>query len=537
MRFFNTAGPVNCTDHYCLPPLDRFDLDEILTLIAQKKYFVLHAPRQTGKTSCLLALMDYLNDHDFKCLYVNVEVGQAGREEVYSSMRAILNEMAASEQYYLHENFIDENWSNVLEKSGELAAFGEILSRWTTKSKRPVVLLIDEIDSLVGDTLISVLRQLRAGYTKRPAMFPQTVILCGVRDVRDYRIHSSKDKAIITGGSAFNIKAESLRLGDFTEQEVGILYGEHTKETGQSFKDDALKLVWNLTEGQPWLVNALGYEVCFKIKEGRDRTREITREMVEQAKENIVLRRDAHIDQLADKLKEERVRGVIAPMLEGIDMGDANEDDIQYVLDLGMIRKTPAGLQIANPIYREIIPRYLTVIAQYNLESRIDPLWYVGEDGLLDMQKLLSSFQEFFREHSEHWVERFDYKEAGPQLLLQAFLQRIVNSGGRIEREYGLGRMRTDLLVIWKIRGEDSKVKGEGSRYLQKIVIELKVLHKSLDKTVRQGLEQTAAYMDRCGTDAGHLVIFDRDKERSWDEKIFVRKETFEGREITVWGM
>ncbi|MEA1933158.1 MAG: ATP-binding protein, partial [Thermodesulfobacteriota bacterium] len=396
--------------------------------------------------------------------------------------------------------------------------------------------LIDEIDSLVGDTLISVLRQLRAGYTKRPAMFPQTVILCGVRDVRDYRIHSSKDKAIITGGSAFNIKAESLRLGDFTEQEVGILYGEHTKETDQSFKDDALKLVWNLTEGQPWLVNALGYEVCFKIMEGRDRTREITREMIEQAKENIVLRRDAHIDQLADKLKEDRVRGVIQPILAGMEKpGLMSDDDVEYVKDMGLI-KTEGQLRIGNKIYEEVIPRSLIYTTQLTISQ--EPEWYVKpEDGRLDMDSLFSAFQQFFREHSEHWVERFDYKEAGPQLLLQAFLQRIVNSGGRIEREYGLGRMRTDLLVIWKIRCEDSKVKGEGSRYLQKIVIELKVLHKSLDKTVRQGLEQTAAYMDRCGTDAGHLVIFDRDKERSWDEKIFERKETFEGREITVWGM
>ena len=61
MRFFNTAGPVNPTDHYCLPPLQRFNLDEIRSLIQQKKYFILHAPRQTGKTSALLALMEYLN--------------------------------------------------------------------------------------------------------------------------------------------------------------------------------------------------------------------------------------------------------------------------------------------------------------------------------------------------------------------------------------------------------------------------------------------------------------------------------------------
>ena len=78
--------------------------------------------------------------------------------------------------------------------------------------------MFDEIDALVGDTLISMLRQLRAGYEERPKRFPISVILCGIRDVKDYRIHSS-NKEIITGGSAFNIKAESLRLGDFSREE------------------------------------------------------------------------------------------------------------------------------------------------------------------------------------------------------------------------------------------------------------------------------------------------------------------------------
>lgn len=137
------------------------------------------------------------------------------------------------------------------------------------KISLPVVVLIDEIDALVGDTLISVLRQLRSGYTERPASFPSSIILCGVRDVRDYRIHSDKDKAIITGGSAFNVKAESLRLGNFTEEETRTLLLEHTKETGQIFEEEALSSVWNLTQGQPWLVNALAYEICFKIEEGR----------------------------------------------------------------------------------------------------------------------------------------------------------------------------------------------------------------------------------------------------------------------------
>ncbi|MDI6792690.1 MAG: hypothetical protein QME81_07475 [bacterium] len=215
-----------------------------------------------------------------------------------------------------------------------------------------------------------------------------------------------------------------------------------------------------------------------------------------EAKERLILRRDVHLDQLVDKLAEARVQRVIAPMLQGEDLNrSVRQDDIQYVADLGLVSRTQAGLQIANAIYREIIPRELNFIFQLNFESSFHPSWYITADGRLNMDKLLSAFQEFFREHSEHWVERFDYKEAGPQLLLQAFLQRVVNSGGRIEREYGLGRMRTDLLIIWPYQSG-----------VQKIVIELKIMHGSLETTLDAGLNQTWEYMDRCGAEEGHLI-------------------------------
>jgi len=525
MKYFNTAGPVNCDDHYCLPPMERFDQEEVSRLIDQKKYFVLHAPRQTGKTSCLLALMDRLNRSDrYRCLYVNVEMAQAARENVKEAMNTILSELAFNAFHYLDDNFLENEKNRILQRSGEYLALQTALSLWAKSSSKPLVLLIDEVDALVGDSLISLLRQLRAGYTKRPSLFPHSILLCGVRDVRDYRIHSDKEKSIITGGSAFNIRAESLRLGDFSRQEVERLYQEHVGETGQPFEQEALEQTWELTRGQPWLVNALGYEVCFKMKEGRHRSNPITKDMVLQAKDNLILRRETHLDQLADKLKEDRVRSVIQPLLTGTtEVSEIQEDDLQYVVDLGLVRRKPQ-ITISNAIYREIIPRMLTSTTQDSLPFQTR--WYVRDDGRLDMDKLLTAFQDFFREHSEHWVERFNYKEAGPQLLLQAFLQRIVNSGGRIDREYGLGRKRTDLLVIWRHQTS-----------VQKVVIELKILWKSLDATISEGLAQTAEYMDKCGTDEGHLVIFDRRPERKWADKIFRKDRKHEGNVIAVWGM
>ena len=154
------------------------------------------------------------------------------------------------------------------------------------------MLLIDEIDALVGDTLIAVLRQLCAGYPERPRRFPQSVVLCGVRDVRDHRFRSGAENAIVAGGSAFNVRAASLRLGDFSQAGVESLLAQHTAETGQAFTVEARAAIWDLTQGQPWLVNALAYEACFRNKAGRDRSRPVTAAAVHDAREQLMGRRE-----------------------------------------------------------------------------------------------------------------------------------------------------------------------------------------------------------------------------------------------------
>ena len=530
MRFFNTAGPIKQDMHYNVPPLERLDFDEVMLMIEQQRYFVMHAPRQTGKTSLLLALMDELNSNGrYRCLYINVEIGQSAREDVGAALQAILGQLASRAERILGEQIVQEIWREALEKFGPHGALQEVLSRWAAADEKPLVLMIDEIDALIGDTLLSVLRQLRAGYPDRPYQYPQTVILCGVRDVRDYRIQSTAENAMIAGGSAFNIRTKSLRLGDFTQDEVQILLAQHTGETGQIFAEAAQSKVWELTQGQPWLVNALAYEACFDNKIGRDRSQSITANAICDAREQLILRRETHLDQLTDKLQEERVRRVVEPLLSGGEERAFSTHDLEYIRDLGLIASNDP-IRIANPIYAEVVPRELTYATQVGLVE--DIAWYVDPDGNLRLADLLIAFQQFFREHSEHWVERFRYKEAGPQLLLQAFLQRIVNSGGRIEREYGLGRMRTDLLILWPA---PSDVRPDQA--IQKAVVECKLLHKSLEQTIRDGLEQTDSYMDRSAATEGHLVIFDRTAGRSWDEKIFRHEVDIGDTKITVWGM
>ena len=520
MRFFNTEGPVRAEDHYAIPPLKRGNVAEILQLIRDKRYFVLHAPRQTGKTSALIALRDLLNSGGgapdgagapsraggFRCVDVNVEVGQVARDDVAEGMRAILSGLAGSARL-LGDDFPKRTWPGVFEQSGPNDALKDLLIEWCLANPTPLVLLVDEIDSLVGDTLLSVLRQLRAGYQQRPRGFPHSVVLCGVRDIRDYRIKSSSGE-VVAGGSPFNVAAKSLRLGDFTRKETRRLMAQHILETGQRFTPAARKAVWEHTQGQPWLVNALCAGACFDSEAGRDRSRAIGVEDVNAAREELILSRRTHLDQLAHKLEEERVRRVVEPLLAG---GDAAHDlrDLEYARDLGLLAPDPPP-RMANPIYAEVVPRELGYVLQDSLD--VDDAWYVDAAGVVDLRRLLTAFATFYGEHAGHWLRRLDdYREAAPQLILQAYLQRIVNGGGRIEREYGLGRGRTDLLVLWP------REAGAPYDLWRRFVIECKVLRdsdrRSLEATVERGVKQTLGYMGGCGAEEGHLVVFDRREE------------------------
>ena len=531
MRFFSTAGPVRPDEHYAIPPLDRMEPFDLLGLIRSKQYFILHAPRQTGKTSALIALRDHLNSGaagDFRCVNVNVEVGQVARDDVARGVRAILSQLAQRARF-LGDTYPETHWLRTLENSGPEDALRNLLADWCEANPTPLVLLVDEIDALVGDTLLSVLRQLRAGYELRPAGFPQSVILCGIRDIRDYRIRSSAGE-VIAGGSPFNVAAESLRLGDFTEAETYALMEQHTAETKQPFEQAAMAEVWKQTQGQPWLVNALCAEACFKRKEGRDRTRPIREADIHAAKEALVVSRRTHLDQLAHKLEEERVRRVVVPILSG---GEARHEirDLEYVRDLGLVDASQPP-RIANPIYAEVVPRELGYVVQSGLDQRA--AWYVDAAGRLDMAKLLRAFSTFYGEHAEHWLGRLaDYSEAGPQLILQAYLQRVVNGGGRIEREYGIGRGAVDILVLWPVEAE------QPSDLWTRIVVECKALRatarQSLDSVVERGVTQTLRYMARCNAEEGHLVVFDRREEPRYGD---AREPTTFEREdgnVVVW--
>jgi len=493
-RFFNTAGPCVPGEHYMIDKAERFV--GIHQLIHDKRYFILHAPRQTGKTTGMLQMMEELNNQDdYITLYVNVEAGQAWRSNIEKLNQTIINEFRIKAKVYLPQKY--QPSTACFENSGN--EFGAFLTHWCLELPKPLVLFMDEVDALIGDGLISVLRQLRAGYTQRPKAFPHAMCIIGLRDIRDYRIYSDSSQKYIVGGSAFNIKEQSLRIKDFTFDQVKRLYQQHTDDTGQVFSDPALDRIFYYTQGQPWLVNALGRELCFG-EYALDTTHEITPADVDEKVEILIARRDVHLDQLADKLTEPRVANVIEAILVGENDADKPEikpDDRQYLIDLGLVRKGIYGLEIANPIYREVVPRELTAYREDTLGQ--NPAWYVLKNGKLDIEKVLDAYIEFYKEHHELVTKRKTYTEAAHHLLFMAWLQRIVNGGGSISREYAAGLGRLDLCIDFA-----------GERF----AFELKL---SSPKALENGCTQLAEYLNRLSLDSGRLIIFSRKEVKNWD--------------------
>jgi hypothetical protein len=516
-RFFNTAGPCNPQDHYTLPPERR--LPGLRRLIEQKLYFVLHAPRQTGKTTCLRAFAQSLTaEGSYAALLTSCEVGQAAGGDVERGIAAVLDVLRISAGNHLPQELLPPKADPAIPAESRLL---DLLTRWSQQCPRPVVLFLDEIDALVDDVLISVLRQLRSGYADRPRAFPQTVALIGLRDVRDYRLKVRPEVQSLGTSSPFNIKVESLTLPNFTEDEVVELYGQHTADTGQPFTAEASSRAFELTRGQPWLVNALARQAVEVLVP--DGAVPVDAATIESAKERLILRQDTHIDSLIARLREPRVRRVIEPLLAGNTLPpDLLDDDLRFTIDLGLVVTTPQGLELANPMYHEVVPRALSSLLEQTLP--LPRLSYVAPDGGLRFSLLLDDFRVFWCENAEQYLAQAPYSEAAAQLVFMAFLQKVVNGGGFIDREYAVGSGRIDLCIRWPRPGR-----------IERWAIELKVWRDGRPDPVPQGLKQLGSYLDRLGLDRGTLIVFDsRSVANPLPERCSVEEMTAEGKRIDV---
>ena len=521
-KFFNIAGPCNPAKHYMLSATAR--LPDIVSLIRKEQYFVIHAQRQCGKTTAMLALRNEINAGGERvAMYCSLEAveGVANPEKgipmIYSLIQNAAGQPAALAECPVRKIAplsVDSATMTSVGVSGLLSD----LSRFAGK---PLVVFFDEVDCLCDATLIAFLRQLRDGAISKTkgVDFPASIALVGMRNIRDYKAKIRPDHESLGSASPFNVLTEAMTIRTFTDDEIAALYAQHTAETGQAFEPEAVRLACEYTCGQPYLVNALARWCVEKIHHD-DYSKPVTAADMHEAKEKIIRERGTHLDSLMERMKEPRLRRIVEPVMLGEDRPvSRNSDDYLYALDLGLVKEdAQRKLVPANPMYTEVIARYLTRDDQDDMIASVPETPWATEDGL-DMQGLLLAFQDFWRENAQMNRAPFEYNEAYPHIVLQAFLQRVLNGGGEIIREMALGKGALDLGVLFR-----------GAKY----AVEVK-LRYLWDKNPEKALAQVRGYTDRLGTDEGWLVVFDPDMTKPWDEKIAHEDRAVDGKTIHLF--
>ena len=510
-RFFNTTGPCDPARHYLLPPERR--LSTLQQLIEQQQYFVLHAPRQTGKTTAMRSLTARLNGEGYVALTATLETSQ-GIADVEQAERSWKDAIRLAADFDLPPDQQPPQAVDNVGPGNRLLAF---LRQWCAHVNQPVVLVLDEANVVRDAPLISLLRQLRAGFSHRGAgSFPVSVALVGLRD----DLVQAKDGPHLNPDSPF--KAESLTLRNFQADEVRELLLQHTAETGQPWTDEAIERVWDRTQGQPFLVNALAWRATSRLVQDRAVTLDLS--VILEAEQQLILSRTTHLDNLTERLKEPRVARVIEPVILGDEPGEIDRlsDDYRYTIDLGLVRRGPQGLEMANPLYREVLARELSYNHQEDLPQ---PTWpWRTPEGRLNVPALVQAFLTWWRRDADilRTDRRTPYLEAAAHLAFMGFLQRVVNGGGTVEREYAAARGRVDVVVHYA-----------GERH----VFELKRVREriGLQTVIDEGLEQLAGYLDTLGLTEGWLIIFDT-RPRSWEEKLWTREERRGGKVLHLRG-
>jgi len=503
LRFFNTTGPCDPDYHYMLPPEDRLVGAQLHRYIKDRLYWVLHAPRQTGKTTFLLNKMREINaGGEAIACYVSV-----GCCDVISDTNQTISAICDAIKW--HASSYNVPVPKIANKS-----IYNLLGSWAKLvAPKPLIVFFDELEVLTDESLMSFLSQLSKGFVSRDAgIFPVSIALLGRSDMKG-NSGPYPDLSFVTVDSAMFMR--------FQKNDIANLFAQRTTENGQLITQEALDYVYEQSQGQPWIVNSLFKRATMCIL-NQESVETITVSHIQKAMELMFRASDTHLEGLSVRLRNPQIREIIDTMITCEPAPAlAESDTFRYLSNLGFVTVENGTPIIANPIYRKVIADNLACGIKYAIPK---PEWqWEMPDGSLNMDDTLKEFQLFWRRYADRWEQKLNYPRAFSHLMLLGFMQRVLYDKGHIEYEFSAGRGRMDLGIEYN-----------GQWY----IIEIKLVHHhDGPQTVREeGLEQIRKYRDKIARDApAYLLIFDRrpkTKEKSWDERISWEQDD----DVTVLG-
>lgn len=484
-RRFNTAGPNDSARHSTISARSR--VPALWDIVEQGNYFVLHAPRQMGKTTLLFDLAAEINrEKAHVAAVVSLEPG-AAFPAVDAAELAMLDSWRYDLAAYLPSEISVPRWPNAPPGN----RIGAALSAFAQECPRPIVLLIDGLDTLSRDVRMSVIRQIRAGKPRRPRGFPWAIGIASLRDPRELDSPTQGPTSAAVPTSSMSLEAEVIPLPPFTREHVGQLCESLAEQLGQPVLETAVDRIFEQTSGVPYLVSLFAHRMLEMFEQ---RKGPLTAADVDRARDVILERRGGLFDEVADRMRDARFKALLEQVPQGT-VRDLSSEEARAAVDLGVVREDSDGtVQYTNPLWRNFVTRFFPT-TKSSIFTNDKPVW-VRSDGRLDPEKLLETFVDFWRRHGDQVFAGATYGELSP-LVLTAFLNGIVKKGGLIEREYALGRGRMDVCI-----------RQGGSA----VALVVKVRRDRDVDPVVEGLAQVDESLGRHGIQDGWLVIFDRRK-------------------------
>jgi len=497
-RSFNITGACNPQEHYMVNLDSR--LSEIKKMVDAGKYFVINRGRQYGKTTILNALENYLSQEyivvsmDFQFLDAS---DFKNTETFVTAFAQELNELA-DKKYQISEELAKQLHKIAVSTDGytRMANLFKWLSTWCKNASKPIVLIIDEVDSASNNQVfLDFLAQLRGYYlnrTQRPTF--QSVILAGVHDIRNLRQKIRPD-AEHKHNSPWNIASPFDIDMSFSPDDIaGMLTDyENDHHTGMDIADIS-QLIYNYTSGYPVLVA----EFC-KIM---DELSDWSIHGAIEANKQILIKKTPLFESLIGKLEDnESLRKLMYGILFKGQKIPYNPDDatIDDAFMYGFVKNDHGLIAVANRVFEVRIYNWFisleTTDSQIFAEGVNDKSQFISSGGL-NMELILEKFILHFNDIYGSQPDKF--KEDDGRKLFLLYLRPIINGTGNYYIEAQTrDQRRTDVIVDYL-----------GKQY----VIELKIWHG--DEYNTQGEKQLSEYLDYYHIDKGYLLSFNFNKNK-----------------------
>lgn len=516
MESFPTHGPVNPQRHFSVPCLDRIDHEALVAELYERRLVFFWAPPSFGMTSLWLALRDAFAERVSEGqevfrpdpLYLDVSAAVLGDQPLEDRVLAVMTEIGLRAKVDLEEdepfNLIEE----VFGIHGPGASIRTQVQRWLLMREAPLVFLVDGLQECSAAVAALILQQL-SPFHEDAAGEGLGLLIAGRGSLR---------WMFPEGAPPLLNRAAHFDLPGLTVTQVQQTAEVFRLKSGRTINHEAVDFIHQLTQGHPWLVNLL-FEQIITLAEGET---EIGGEHVAEAKEQLIGSSASPLQRWFPFCRRPGVQRVIEPLLTAsTPKYFLNHRDLDEASALGLI----AGFdppRFANRLLEEWIPRRLVLGNDLFLSRHEEE---IAVDGRLNFPALLSRCQSFFAGEGRGVMANMPYPDAGPLLLLQGFIARLVHNHGRIEREVDTAREMVTLFIFWKT--------PDG---IQTVILGLKPVGAAAEVSVHRHLNQVSHYMDLCETGEGFLVLLPKGGSQPASAASMAHSaEDVDGKTVQLW--